>query len=200
MYVDSSEGAVIDELEFSDGALRWLRANQQKLEQMIQRGQKIYNLDEWETYERWANYKMDEIWKEKDATERRMQTMERELRILQGKYERIQTERTDLLGKIARLQQGGETFANVHEDFARGMIAIEALVTGATTEPWSPIPPFVPIKSDERIMDRLNALVERMAQMEKMKEEEQIGCVTDHWDPETSFLATQQMHDLLYSR
>ena len=80
------------------------------------------------------------------------------------------------------------------------MIAIEALVTGATTKPWSPYPPLLPIKGDERIIDRLNALVERMAQMEKMKEEEQIGCVTDHWDPETSFLATQQMHDLLYSR
>ena len=58
---------------------------------------------------------------------------------------------------------------------------------------------MLPIRGDERIIDRLNALVERMAQMEKMrKEEERRGC--DHWDPETSLLATQEMHDLLHSR
>ena len=194
MCVDLSEGDIVD---VSDGVLDWLRANQQHTEQMIQRGQTIYNLNEWEIYERWAKNKLDAVWQEKGETERRMQTLQRELQTMQVKLERMQTEQTDLLGKIGRLEQGAETFSSVHTDYAQGMIAIEALVTRATDQTRDH-PPLLPITGDERIIDRLNALVERMAQMEKMKEEERRG--RDHWDPETSVLASQEMHDLLHSR
>ena len=209
MCVDFSEGAVIESMDVSDGVLGWLRANQQKMEQMIQRGQNMYNLEEWETYERWATNKLELAYQAKDhannkldATERRMQTLQREVQTMQFKLERMQTERTDLQEKIDRLEQGAETFSSVHEDYRAGMIAIEALVTRATTSPAQSrdYPPLLPIRGDERIIDRLNALVERMAQMEKMRNEEERQRTDDHWDPETSLLATQQMHDLLYSR
>ena len=48
------DAQVIETIEFSEGALEWLQANHQKLEDMVKRKQKMYNLEEWEEFERWA--------------------------------------------------------------------------------------------------------------------------------------------------
>ena len=80
---------------------------------------------------------------------------------------RMQFERTQMMARIARLQQG-ETFSSVHQDYRTGMIAIERLVCSATSEDA-----LLPAGGEERIMDRLDKLVERMARMETRRLEAQ---------------------------
>ena len=172
--------------DISEGAMSWLQANYQKMEDMISNQQKMYNLEEWEVFERWANNQSDKL----DVAIAQQQTLEREL-------QKMQVERTQMMARIAHLEQGRrETFSSVHPDYRTGMIAIERLVCNATRadEQTLPMP-----AGDERIMDHLDKLVERMADMEKRRmeaHEEQRG---GDWDPATSLLANQPMHDLLYT-
>ena len=101
-----------------------------------------------------------------------------------------------MMARIARLEQG-ETFSSVHPDYRTGMIAIERLVCSATRADERTL---LPAGGEERIMDHLDKLVERMARMEKRRmeaREEQRG---GDWDPATSLLANQAMHDLLHYR
>ena len=50
----SMQDEPIETIDFSEGALEWLQANRQNLEDMVKRKQKMYNLEEWEESERWA--------------------------------------------------------------------------------------------------------------------------------------------------
>ena len=71
------------------------------------------------------------------------------------------------------------------------MIAIERLVCSATRADERTL---LPAGGEERIVDRLDKLVERMARMEKRRmeaREEQRGG-DDGWDPETSLLANKE--------
>ena len=159
---------------------------------MVKKKQKMYNLEEWEVFERWAYNQSDKL----DVARAQQQTLEREL-------QKMQVERTQMMARIARLESikqvasgQGETFSSVHPDYCTGMIAIERLVCSATRadEQTLPMP-----AGDERIMDHLDKLVERMAHMEKRRmeaHEEQRG---GDWDSATSLLANQPMHDLLYT-
>ena len=179
----SMPDALIETIDFSGGALEWLQANHQKVEDMVKKKQKMYNLEEWEVFERWAYNQSDKL----DVARAQQQTLEREL-------QKMQIERTQMMARIARLEQGqGETFSSVHPDYRTGMIAIERLVCSATRSDEQPC------LSEERIMDHFDKLVGRMAHMEKrrmMAHEEQRG---GDWDPATSLLANQPMHDLLYT-
>ena len=172
--------------DISEGAMSWLQANYQKMEDMISNQQKMYSLEEWELFERWANNQSDKL----DVAIAQQQTLESEL-------QRMQVERTQMMARIDHLEQGRrETFSSVHPDYRTGMIAIERLICSATRadEQTLPMP-----AGDERIMDHLDKLVERMAHMEKRRmeaHEEQRG---GDWDPATSLLANQPMHDLLYT-
>ena len=179
----SMPDAVIEHVDFSGGALEWLQANQHKLEDMVKKNQRIYNFEEWEIFERWAYNQSDRL----EEAKAQKHTLEREL-------QKMQIEQKEMLARIARLEQvQGETFSSVPADYRTGMMAIEKLVSSAT---WSDEQPCL---SEERIMDHLDKLVERMAHMEKrrmMAHEEQGG---GDWDPATSLLANQPMHDLLYT-
>ena len=183
----SMTDAHIETIDFSGGALEWLQANHQKVEDMVKKKQKMYNLEEWEVFERWAYNQSDKL----DVARAQQQTLEREL-------QNMQIERTQMMARIARLEQGqGETFSSVHPDYRTGMIAIERLVCSATRADEQTLP--MPAGGEERIMDHLDILVARMAHMEKRRmeaHEEQRG---GDWDPATSLLANQPMHDLLYT-
>ena len=47
--------AQIIEFDFSDGALQWIETNHAKIEDMVQDSENIWNIEEWELFERWAN-------------------------------------------------------------------------------------------------------------------------------------------------
>ena len=92
-----------------------------------------------------------------------------------------------MMARIARLESikqvasgQGETFSSVHPDYRTGMIAIERLVCSATRADEQTLP--MPAGGEERIMDHLDKLVERMAHMEKRRMEAHSG----DWDPATS--------------
>ena len=135
------DAQVIETIDFSEGALEWLQANRQKLEDMVKRKQNMYNLEEWKKFERWAYNQSDKL----DAARAQQQTMQRE-------WQRMQVERTPMMARIARLEQGGETFSSVHQDYRTGMIAIERLVRSATKADERTL---LPAGGEERIMDRL---------------------------------------------
>ena len=103
------------------------------------------------------------------------------------------------MARIARLEPG-ETFSSVHQDYRTGMIAIERLVCMATRADERTLPPA---GGEERIVERLDKLVERMAHMENDKKRRMEACEEqrggdDGWDPETTLLANKAMHDLLH--
>ena len=58
---DASMEPVIETIEFSEGALAWLQANRAKLEDMVAKQQTIYNLEQWEEFERWAYSKTNAL-------------------------------------------------------------------------------------------------------------------------------------------
>ena len=80
-----------------------------------------------------------------------------------------------LLARIAQLEDRGETYSSVSQDYQTGMLAIERLVSRAHMDPHyagQVLRPFqvAPIGSpgpDELIKDRLDILVARMASLEK---------------------------------
>ena len=180
---------IIESIDFSEGSLGWLKANHQKLEEMVRRKQKIWNLADWEEFERWSNnqsQKLEAAW-----AQQRMMEVERT---------RMQVERRDLMLRIQRLQTK-DTFSSVPPDYRTGMIAIERLVLAATSADGRTLPPA---GGEERILDRLDKLVERMALMENDRQRRMdAGPETagdEGWDPATSILANRAMHDLLNFR
>ena len=182
----------VEHVDISGGAMEWLQANQHKLEDMVRNNQRIYNFEEWEVFERWAYNQSDRL----NEAKAQKHTLERQL-------QQMEIEKTEMLARIARLESikqvasgQGETFSSVHQDYCTGMIAIERLVCSATRADERTL---LPAGGEERIMDHLDKLVERMAHMEKrrmMAHEEQRG---GDWDPATSLLANKPMHDLLYT-
>ena len=156
--------------DISEGAMSWLQANYQKMEDMISNQQKMYSLEEWELFERWANNQSDKL----DVAIAQQQTLESEL-------QRMQVERTQMMARIDHLEQGRrETFSSVHPDYRTGMIAIERLICSATRADEQTLP--MPAGGEERIMDHLDILVARMAHMEKRRMEAH----SSDWDPATS--------------
>ena len=69
------DAPVIETIDFSEGALEWLQANRQKLEDMVKRKQKMYNLEEWEELERWAYSQSDKLDVAKGPTANRAKRM-----------------------------------------------------------------------------------------------------------------------------
>jgi uncharacterized protein YhaN len=144
------------DIDFSEGALAWLQANHQKLEDMVQKNQTMYNLEEWELFERWANNESKKL----QAAKAQQERMEREV-------QKMKIERTQMLARIAHLEQG-DTFSSVPQDYRTGMIAIERLVCSATRADEQILQPA---RDEERILDRLDKLVGCMADMEKRRME-----------------------------
>ena len=137
------DASVIETTDFSDGALQWLQANKQNIED-IARKHNMYNLEEWEEFERWAYNQSD-------------------------KLEAARIQQQIMMARIAIMEQG-KTFSSVHQDYRTGMIAIERFVCNATRDDeWT----LLPIRDEELIMDRLDKLVGRMARMEKWRMGEQ---------------------------
>ena len=89
----SMPDALIETIDFSGGALEWLQANHQKVEEMVKKKQKMYNLEEWEVFERWAYNQSNKL----DVARAQQQTLEREL-------QQMQVERTQLMARIAHLE------------------------------------------------------------------------------------------------
>ena len=180
------QDAVIEALDFSEGALEWLLSNQDKLEDMVRRGQRMYNLEEWETFERWANNETAKL----EECRAQMMTMQREL-------QRMQDERTQTMARLIHLEQR-EKFAQFPQDWRTGFVAMERLVCDATRDDEQPLPPA---GGEERIMDRLDILVGRMAHRERRRmqqPEEQRGTEDGNdWDARTSLLARRSFHELL---
>ena len=175
----SMPDAVIEHLDFSGGALEWLQANHQKVEDMVKKKQKMYNLEEWEVFERWAYNQSDRL----NEAKAQKHTLEIQL-------EQMEIEKREMLARIARLELGqGETFSSVPADYRTGMMALEKLVSTATYSDEQPC------LSEERIVDHLDTLVVLMANMVKRRMMTQ-----GDWDPATSLLANQTMHELLYTR
>ena len=85
------------------------------------------------------------------------------------------------------------------------MIAIERLVLAATSADERTLHPP---GDEERIVDRLDKLVGRMAHMENDKKRGMDACDymfpktagDDSWDPQKSLLASKEMHELMNSR
>ena len=150
----------------------------------------MWNLKDWEVFERWANNQSEKLrmaWANEQKAQQELQ--------------RMKAERTEMLAKIDSLER---TFSSVHQDWwFRGWCAIERLVCDATGSADKQNLP--PVRCDERVMDRLDVLVERMARdtVERRMEapEEQRGDESDDsFDPNTSMLANKAMHDVLHYR
>ena len=117
---------------------------------------KMYNLEEWELFELWANNESKKL----QAAKAQQERMEREV-------QKMKIERTQMLARIAHLEQG-DTFSSVTPCYRTGMIAIERLVCSATRADEQILQPA---RDEERILDRLDKLVGCMADMEKRRME-----------------------------
>ena len=148
------------DIDFSEGALAWLQANHQKLEDMVQKNQKMYNLEEWELFELWANNESKKLQAATALFSAQQERMEREV-------QKMKIERTQMLARIAHLEQG-DIFSSVTPCYRTGMIAIERLVCSATRADEQILQPA---RDEERILDRLDKLVGCMADMEKRRME-----------------------------
>ena len=175
----------VDTIDFSDGVLGWLHTNRQILEEKVARQQTLYTIEEWETFERWALSHIRKL----EWTHRELQATEHKMRIMQWQMERMKSERTTLMARIATLEEG-QTFSSMPGNYRTGMLAIEKLVYNATIDDgeWT----LLPARDDELIMDRFNALVGRMAHVENRRVVE----ATDV--PRGGLLANRAMYDLLY--
>ena len=93
------------EILFSEAALSWLQANQDKLEDMAQKRQKMWNIADWEESETWSNKqseKLDEAKAKIGSMQRELQKMEKER--TQMIAERAQ-ERSQMIAHIRGLEQ-----------------------------------------------------------------------------------------------
>ena len=85
-----------------------------------------------------------------------------------------------MMARIAHLEKGA-TFSSIHPEYGVGMIALERLVCDATKE----LPPDgeigqLPPDGEALIIERLDKLVARMAQMEKWRND--LGlCLSMQW-------------------
>ena len=166
------EPASINEtIAFSEGAMVWLRANHQKLETMVQERQTMWNLEDWEEFERWAYSKTEEL----HEAQRKEKEAEKTQRRWQETHKAMQAERSQLVARIAQFE-GGLTFSSIHPDYCRGMIALETLVCNATSEltPDGEIGRLPP-DGGELIIERLDKLVKRMACVEPWRHDP--GCM-----------------------
>ena len=170
--------SIIETIDFSEGAIVWLHANRQKLEEMVEKKQTMYNLEDWEVFERWAYSKTEEL----DQAKIKEKEAERTQREWQREWQRMQAERKEMMARIAHLEKGA-TFSSMKgfPEFGIGMIALERLVCDATKE----LPPDgeigqLPPDGEALIIERLDKLVARMAQMEKWRND--LGlCLSMQW-------------------
>ena len=182
MAEDAPMDVIVNEIEFSEGVLVWLQANRQKLEDMVGSKQKIYNLDEWEEFERWAYSQSSKL---QAANQRAWASSKLEAAnySMRRELQKMQTERTDLLARIAQLEDRGETYSSVSKDYRTGMLAIKRLESRAHMDPHyagQVLRPFqvAPIGSPgpkELIKDRLDMLVARIAKLENNKQTMEAG-------------------------
>ena len=154
------------ELLFSEAVIGWLQTNQDKLEDMAQKREKMWNIADWQEFEKWSNNESRKF----DQAKAKIGSLQRELHKM--KEERTQMiadqehERSQMVAHIRSLEDKADTYSSVSEDYRIGMIAIDALVCQAT-EAYEMLPP----KGEERIMDRLDTLVRLMAEKEKKRME-----------------------------
>ena len=166
-------------LEFSECAIDWLQKNAEKLETLVAGDTKVYNLEEWETFERWANCvsnKLDEA---------------------NAHIKKLQAERAQMQEKIARLDIDARRLSRVSPKFRTSMGAIEKLVCNETGFTWQPA------RHDERISDRLDILVRCMAEKVRSDETPELSSSTriSHGDRDPrGLIATRGAYELLYSR
>ena len=172
---DASMEAVIETIDFSEGALAWLQANRSKLEDMVEKKQTIYSLEEWEEFERWAYSKTN-------ALERLEQQQRRTANWIEHTALIMEADRKEMMERIAYLEKG-PTFSSMKgfPEFGIGMIALEKLVCDATKES-SPDGELgqLPPDGEALIVDHLGELVARMGRLEKWKKEMGL-CLTMQW-------------------
>ena len=170
--------SIIETIDFSEGAIVWLHANHQKLEEMVEKKQTMYNLEDWEEFERWAYSKTKEL----DQAKIKKKEAETTQGVVWERMQRMQAERKEMMARIAYLEKGA-TFSSMKgfPEFGIGMIALERLVCDATKE----LPPDgeigqLPPDGEALIIERLDKLVARMARMEKWRND--LGlCLSMQW-------------------
>ena len=100
--------------------------------------------------------------------------------------------------ELQKMQRIGETFLSAHPDYRTGVLGLERLVCNYTRAEG--LIPLLPAGGEERIVDRLDKLVERMAHVEKRRMEAGEAQRQEDDDFMHSTLATKGMHDLLHYR
>ena len=88
-------------IEFSEGAMVWLHANHQKLEEMVEKKQTMYNLEDWEVFERWAYSKTEEL----DQAKIKKKEAETTQGVVWERMQRMQAERREMMARIAHLEK-----------------------------------------------------------------------------------------------
>ena len=176
--------SIIEFIDFSEGAIVWLHANHQKLEEMVEKKQTMYNLEDWEVFERWAYSKTKELDQAKIQEKRTASWIRHGAAEQQREWQKMQAERKEMMARIAYLEKGA-TFSSMKgfPEFGIGMIALERLVCDATKE----LPPDgeigqLPPDGEALIIERLDKLVARMARVEKWRND--LGlCLSMQWQP-----------------
>ena len=168
------EDRIVDEIDLSDGAMAWLRANRAKLEDMVQKRQTMWSLEEWETFQEWAYTKTEELHQAQKTVgemKRSHEEWQRGWLALQTERQEWQAKRRELEVRIACLEKGHENFSNMPKDYLTGFMAIERLVCDTTRELGPPESQIgqLPPGGEVLIIDRLDQLVGRMAQMEQIR-------------------------------
>ena len=188
------DAPVIETIDFSEGALEWLQANRQKLEDMVKRKQNMYNLEEWEEFERWSYNQSEKL----TQARAQQQTMKREWQKMQDALDVARAQASFAQRELQKMQRIGETFSSAHPDYRTGVLGLERLVCNYTRAEG--LIPLLPAGGEERIADRLDKLVERMAHVEKKRMEAGEAQRQEDDDFMNSTLATRGMHNLLHFR
>ena len=95
-------------IEFSEGAMVWLHANHQKLEEMVEKKQTMYNLEDWEVFERWAYNKTEEL-----------DQFRRAQGVVWERMQRMQAERREMMARIAHLEKALQDKYNTELNISR---------------------------------------------------------------------------------
>ena len=198
------------ELDLSDGAYQWVAVNKDKLEALVQSGEKVWSLTEWEVFQDWAYNESNKL----TEARQRYQTAERELEPLRQRYqtaerelETLRRERRQMSATIDRLeptidrltaQSRGGQLSSHPQNYRTGINALTRLVLRVTRADERRVQPAT---DETHLMDHIDQLVDRMIvneEQRRMAEDQQTG--NCDWDPATSLLANEAMHNALYFR
>jgi hypothetical protein len=72
LAVDELDDEDDDSVQLSDDALKWLKKNKGFLERTVALGRKLWDLEEWETLERWSNNHIKKLEEDKKTLQERL--------------------------------------------------------------------------------------------------------------------------------